>query len=257
MSEPLGVSLTLVGLALMVVIYVLPQNKKPPTILVAGLAVIFGLLVFPIWHLPWVSGSLGRRVCGLIVLGVIVGLLGKVCWPRSIRILLTPGTHPSPPTPFQPLLPDDIVVFLGDSAAVTRKSGAALIGIDNEVILSFNRQIAGISINAIVRDAPNRQVVTIVNNVVNVVSRGLEVLNPDPHNVVVLGKGGCRVLSIRYVNDTTMILSGTFYGKRSGPFVVADGGPIQLPNGITLSRNFFRNYGGPVYTLDAQRVSVG
>ena len=82
-------------------------------------------------------------------------------------------------------------------------------------------------------------------------------LNPDSHNVVVLDKAGNKVLSIRYVNESAMVISGIFYGKRSGPFVVKDGGPIQLPNGIRISKNFFRNYTGPTYTLDARRMGVG
>ena len=75
-----------------------------------------------------------------IATAAVLGLLayytlGVSPTPQVKRILLTPGTHPSPSIPFNSLTPDDSVLFLGDSGAITKKSGVDLIRIDEEIVL--------------------------------------------------------------------------------------------------------------------------
>lgn len=80
--------LWLLAAAVAVVLWLSPPS---PTFKVIGLLVLFGFLVLPIWHSPWIEKHIGRRIVALALLAVAVFVFG--------RYVLNAPSGPSAPPP--------------------------------------------------------------------------------------------------------------------------------------------------------------
>ena len=183
----------------------------------------------------------------------------KIPSPPTTRFMLTPGEHATPAGPtctgdsITPLKvkEGEIAVFVGDSIAMTTGTRTVtIVSIDNENILAFRRATSEIYLNAILRDLPGNEVGRITDNVVTLHAAGYEVLNPDAQNIAIVDRQGRRILSVRYVNEYAIVVSGIFYGKRSGPFLIANGSSISAPHpSWSYGGNCFTDYEGPLFPL--------
>jgi hypothetical protein len=79
-TKPLDKWLTLVGIAVGLVFYLLP---KTPLVVTCCLLLIFLLLIHPIWNLWWIEDALWRRciACLLLISGLVA--LGCASWPQA------------------------------------------------------------------------------------------------------------------------------------------------------------------------------
>ena len=208
----------------------------------------------------------------LISLSILVfsGLLSWTEWqrysekpqaiggPPTTRFVLTPGEHATPAgpactgdsiTPMQ-VKTGEIAVFVGDTVATTVGTGTVIVNIDDENVLAFRRATSEIYLDAIIRDSPGNEVGRITNNVVALHAAGYEALNPDAHNITIVDRQDRRVLSVRYVNESAIVVSGIFYGKKSGPFLVSDGNSISAPHRRwAYGENCFTDLKGPLFRL--------
>jgi hypothetical protein len=78
----------------------------------------------------------------------------------------------------------------------------------------------------------------------------MEALNPDAQNLAIVDEQGHTVLSVRYVNESALVVSGIFFGVESGPVMVVEDGPILLAGHRALfSGNCFENPVGPLFRI--------
>jgi hypothetical protein len=78
-KKPIDRWLGLVSIAVGVIFFLLP--KTPPVILLS-LALVFLLIVHPVWNFWWIENSRTRRFVSLTSLAVVLALVGWVIWPK-------------------------------------------------------------------------------------------------------------------------------------------------------------------------------
>ncbi len=77
-QKPIDRWLALAGVAVGVILFLLP---KTPSVVCGAVALIFLLLVHPVWHFWWIEKSAFRRVFACLLLSVALVGLGYSAWP--------------------------------------------------------------------------------------------------------------------------------------------------------------------------------
>lgn len=78
--SPLELSLYLLSFVVGVIMYLLPKN---PLVVVGCLIAIFCLLIYPIWHLPWIGKSLFLKSAALFFIAALLSIFGYALLPES------------------------------------------------------------------------------------------------------------------------------------------------------------------------------
>jgi hypothetical protein len=97
----LEISLFLVSVAVGVVMWLLPKSLLT---VIGSLIIIFGLLIYPIWHFPWIEKSWWLRIGALLLIASMLCLLGYISLPKSEQQIIgkpESETSPSIKTPAQ------------------------------------------------------------------------------------------------------------------------------------------------------------
>ena len=88
-KKPIDLWLTIAGVVVTVVLYLLPRT---PTVIVICLAFIFGLLCHPVWNFWWIEKTITRKLVALGSLAIAIGTIGAMVKPESQRLYnLTEG----------------------------------------------------------------------------------------------------------------------------------------------------------------------
>src|SRR3990170_8788511 len=71
----LEISLFLISVAVGVIMWLLPKSLLT---VIGSLLIIFSLLVYPVWNLPWIEKSLWMRIAALLLLASMLCVLGYI-----------------------------------------------------------------------------------------------------------------------------------------------------------------------------------
>ena len=76
----LEISLFLISVAVGVIMWLLPKSLLT---VIGSLLIIFSLLVYPVWNLPWIEKSLWLRIAALLLLASMLCVLGYISLPQK------------------------------------------------------------------------------------------------------------------------------------------------------------------------------
>jgi hypothetical protein len=89
-GKPIDRWLGLAGVVAGIVFYLIP---KTPGVVAFSLALIFALLVHPIWHFWWIEAKLWRKLTVTALLVLALFALGQISWPPESGSFLQAITH--------------------------------------------------------------------------------------------------------------------------------------------------------------------
>lgn len=210
-----------------------------------------------VWHDLQRLGVLGNLAVGIIlllvgpvVLYLIQGLKGAVIaagvgatlavWLLVVIILrqiephlppetetsgfLVPASDPDPPLPQGcPKLPDTWAIFYGNSVAFLKKQEVSIVVMSGQKLLSAVRNPEGLTISAKVFSPDGRIIAEIDSNEFTINQNNyFKRKRPDKSTLIVYDQMNTPVLSVRYLNRTSIRVTGIFrYGNRP-PVIVTD-----------------------------------
>ena len=121
---------------------------------------------------------------------------------------------------------DNLLMIVGQSGVVGKGRGPFTpFFVGTCPALSISRNPQGLLVNAFGYDSDNNVVYRIHDNVFDQVMGGFLVEHrPNPSTLVIGDDHGPRVLEIRYLNKTTVTISGTFHCGDSAPINVSANG---------------------------------
>jgi hypothetical protein len=90
-NKPIDRWLGLAGIAMGIALYLLP---KTPNVVLFSLALIFALLIHPIWNFWWIEAKLSRKLGASALLVMVLLGLGQLSWPQDSGSLLQAVTRP-------------------------------------------------------------------------------------------------------------------------------------------------------------------
>lgn len=172
-------------------------------------------------------------------------------WPEN---LLTPASDTRPPINFRPRsdkpdnIPDattvanrEIVIFLGRFAFSTSEPSFTVLRVYGKDLLTIKRLrwSSKISVSSDVWTQEGKIAVTIENNQFRVnPNNTLPVKRPDRHTLVVEDERKNQVLYVRFINPSTVRITGTFWAGGKYPVIVDDQniifGPLLIGSGAAL-----------------------
>lgn len=266
-------------------------TEVPDPIVIGAFILIFLFWLWWGWTHPWVRGHCGlvytyprMSFALMIIIGGLVGSgAGALLWwslykqpaptdPPGARTgasnetqsagtgeetkttvtgVLLPGSE-SLPTNCGTLKPGEMAVLLGNTSAITMAHAVTILRVGGESILSFERISSGISLNAVIRNEKNEQVVTIIGNVFRVKQdSGYEAVNPDESTLAVFTPDNRKALYIKYLNPSAVRVLGIFYSAGIGPITIDSErfhgpGLLSGPPGT----------GGPCLRLNGENITL-
>lgn len=151
--------------------------------------------------------------------------------PETLRGIFLPGNDPTPPNPCGETPPNNIAIYLGNSAALSFYPTPVIVQYKGENLLWFERTTDGLYVNAIVRNAEGKEVAKITRNVIRVSpSSGYYAQQPDNHTLIVLDDQDRKALFVRYLNPTAIKVLGIFYGDRLPQAIFEEDGQVVAGN---------------------------
>src|SRR5467141_569537 len=152
----------------------------------------------------------------LIVLALLYSLklASRIELARELNLnhgLLVSANEPTPPNPCQPAPKNALVIILGNKAVFSTGFPAKIIAINNDVILTLDKDSKGsISITTDIYDQNDDFVVGIEKNKFTPVSDALIERNDLSSLKVTLKHRKEQVLDVRYINPSTIRVFGIF-----------------------------------------------
>jgi hypothetical protein len=146
---------------------------------------------------------------------------------------LIPANEPAPSLP-----PDTpagtISLLLGDDLRVLAgASDKFIFSIDGESFLKIGLRAGRMTLSCLVTDAEGKTIVRLVESEFQAVpDRTFNPKQPDPHSLQVRDERGEEALNVRFLNPTTVRLTGRFYiPGLGGPVAVSADSGISWPGG--------------------------
>lgn len=156
---------------------------------------------------------------------------------------LYPGNDPMPEHICGDIKDEEIVLFLGTNAGVTKHFPHTVLRIKDQDRLMVNRGNDGsiaVTLDVFSRDG---RIIARIENGEFVINQNnvLESKRRDRHSVEVIDQGGRRVLNMRYLNPKAMVIDAALYYPDVGPVVIE--GSRFLYGGLhgTIGHNCSRN----------------
>ena len=141
--------------------------------------------------------------------------------------LLTPANEPTPKNACEgmPFPPGSLTVILGQSVALVTKFPSTVVRIDEVPILSINKTPTGaLSVTTDIYDEKDNIVTSIRDNQFLVANDVFEHPRTDPSSLkVVISHKKQTVLDVRYLNPSTLVISGIFRYPGKPTLTVAPG----------------------------------
>ena len=149
--------------------------------------------------------------------------------------LLVPANDLAPPTRCPPGPPDALNVFFGSSVSWATMFPLRVVNIGGENLLVVNKTADGLAVSAKIFSEDTRIVAEIIDNEFHINPNNyFRRDRPDKHTLIVFDQRGRQVFNIRFLNPSTIKVSGIFYYPSSRPVIIADD-HTTLPNGGVIS----------------------
>ncbi len=169
----------------------------------------------------------------------------------AVTDLLLPGKEPAPMLHIPPGRPvgvpeeavtvtkGEMLLFVGDFAVSTAEKSFVVLKLYGKDLLTITRVDNGISVSADIWDEDGKILATVENNKFRVnQNKTIPFIRPDPHTLIVEDERKVRVLSVRFLNPTTIKIGGIFRGGGKYPVTVGENeitfGPLLIQGGIVL-----------------------
>jgi len=153
---------------------------------------------------------------------------------------LLPAAEPEPTNPCPDVPPNAFKIFMGNSASWTTNTAHTILRIGTEDVISIRRTNRGLALSCKVFSRDGRIVSRIRDNIFDVNPNNyFRLERRDRHSLVVYDQADRQVLSVRFLNPSTMYLLGDY--QVPGHPVVVIGPEETRIGGVTLSRNCFGN----------------
>jgi hypothetical protein len=152
---------------------------------------------------------------------------------------LSSGRPSALPEEYRTLAKGEILIFLGDFAVSTAETSFVVMRLYDKNLLTIQRVGSGISISADIWDDDGKIFATIENNRFRVNSnKTIPLIRPDPHTLMVEDERKARVLTVRFLNPSTIKIGGIFRAGGKYPVIVDEDiitfGPLQIKEGFAL-----------------------
>lgn len=199
-------------------------------VIIAGL--VINLLSNMIWkYLPGTDHHLDKIVTVVLIgICIILLILYKDLSPSTSSVettgVLLPDSAQIPPNPCEALPPDAMALFLGNSAVYTRQFPYTVFRVAGQDLLSIDKAKEakeGISVSAKIFSSDRRIVAEIIKNKFHINPNNyFRLERPDKHSLVVYDQQATKVLSVYYLNPTSIKLLGIFHSPNRYPIVIEE-----------------------------------
>ena len=157
--------------------------------------------------------------------------------PTPLRGILVPANDPDPPNSCANIPSGEIAFLLGASTALTGADSATILRMGGQDMVSFERTVNGIYINAVLYDATDQEVARITKNVIRIAPRnGYYAKQVDDHTLFVLNPNDQTALYVRYLNPHAVKILGLFF--RHGHPVSIDEQTSSNTSGLCVDMTF-------------------
>jgi hypothetical protein len=161
--------------------------------------------------------------------------------------LLIPANDPDPPNPCPQIPPNALKLFLGSSAAWTTSGRMTVLQIAEEPIISIRQIGSELAVSAKVYSDDGRIVAELVDNEFHVNPNNyFRTERKDRHSLLVYDQRSQLVLNVRFLNPSTVRVTGIFNYPRREPLVVADE-YVMLPGRNRFLRACFGGSGTAIH----------
>lgn len=154
---------------------------------------------------------------------------------KKLRTFLVPSTESMATNPCPDVPSNAMIVHYGDNASYTTKNDITLLSVDDKPTLTVKKTINGLLVNLTLYGKDGNEIATIRDNkFVGKVNDNLDVQSPDPHSIDIFDNDNNQHLfHIRYLNPTTIDVSGVFYfPNRKLPLIIDKSGVSAFGYGI-------------------------
>ncbi len=133
----------------------------------------------------------------------------------------------------------EMIIFVGDFAISTAESSFVVLKLYGKDLLKITKVENGISVSADIWDEDGKIFATIENNRFRVnPNKTIPLIRPDPHTLIVEDERKIRVLSVRFLNPSTVKIGGIFRAGGKYPVIVSENeitfGPLLIKGGFVL-----------------------
>lgn len=149
------------------------------------------------------------------------------------------GRPPGVPEKAVTIAKGEMVLLVGDFAISTAEKSFVVLKLYGKDLLTMTRVDNGISVSTDIWDEEGKILATIENNQFRVnPNKTIPLIRPDPHTLIVEDERKVCVLSVRFLNPSTIKIGGIF--RAGGRYAVIVGkneitfGPLLIKGGIAL-----------------------
>lgn len=174
-----------------------------------------------------------------IVVATVLALSWTLLQPKFIenklRAFLVPSNELMATSPCSDVPSNAMIVHYGDNASFSTEDKITLLAVDNNPTLTVLKTINGLLVNLTLYDDEGSEIATIKDNkFVGRVNNNLEARSSDAHSIDIFDKNNDRhIFHIRYLNPTTIDVSGVFYfPTRKLPLIIDETGVSAFGIGI-------------------------
>jgi len=102
-----------------------------------------------------------------------------------------------------------MVIFVGDFAISTAETSFVVLKLYDKELLKIHKVGSGISVSANIWDDDGKLFATIENNKIRInPNKTIPPIRPDSHTLIVEDEKKIRILSVRFLNPSTIKISG-------------------------------------------------
>lgn len=137
---------------------------------------------------------------------------------------LMPANDPDPKHRCKEVPPGDLKIFLGENLFWSNPNKqVTALSIDGQDIIVLTEESGGVFLSANLYREDRRVVAKIVRNQFEINPNNYFKLDrPDRHELNIFDKNNRRVLHVRFLNETTFMVEGVFYGPKKKVEVTQD-----------------------------------
>jgi hypothetical protein len=225
-------------------------NMEIAAYIAGALAVITGVVAGMLF-------SMGHRDAGLwsTCATILLVVVGTFCWvqdrlwkPSDIllpaneatpNLNIPPGRPSGVPEEAVTVAKGEMIIFVGDFAVSTAESSFVVLNLYGKDLLKITKIRNGISVSADIWDEDGKIFATIEKNKFRVnPNKTIPLIRPDPHTLIVEDERKVRVLSVRFLNPSTVKIAGIFRAGGRYPVIVGENditfGPLLIKGGFVL-----------------------
>jgi hypothetical protein len=133
----------------------------------------------------------------------------------------------------------EIIILAGDFAVSTAESSFVVLRLYGKDLLTMKKVGTGISLSADIWNEDGKVLTTIEDNKFRVnANTTIPIIRPDPHTLMVDDERKTRVLSVRFLNPSTIKIAGVFRAGGKYPVIIGEHditfGPLLIKDGFVF-----------------------